>query len=239
MSDCHGQGARLVCSPALMAVDAAAFILTEGHQWLGSYPFPSGHRRYFCRQCGSQVYIRHERENQCILYLGSSDTGPVNDFFCHITPTLQRACSLFPAQQVLSKNTGEMVIPSGLDRCYGQMREVLLKASRQETATSLLLLEAGAMKAVILERDIRKNIRLSDHLESLPGSRFAILLPYTGAGAARILGERIRNSARIDAFENSLVIGSATRLPEPLAEAGVMTVIDTMFTAAERSMAQR
>ncbi|TLS66267.1 hypothetical protein FEF65_10645 [Mariprofundus erugo] len=227
----------------LLPVDAAGFMLTDGAHWLGRYAPEAGQTRFFCSQCGSQLYVTYEQQEQILLCVGTLDTDPGIRPVCHVHTsrkagwyTIRDDIPLFPGRRSLAVEAAAEAV--GLERCYHQMQQMLLQASRQETVTSLLLLWAGAEKIVPLERDIKKNIRTSDRMECLPDSRFAILLPYTGANAARILGERIRNSAKIDAFDSSLKIGMATRLPEPVDMADIMSVIDTMFVEAERGMMQ-
>ncbi len=75
---CHCQTCRKAHSAAFSSVAAVNdhdFHLT-GQTHLNSYESSPGKKRYFCSQCGSQIYAKKNGTKHLILRLGSLDDDP-------------------------------------------------------------------------------------------------------------------------------------------------------------------
>ncbi|MEZ9232504.1 GFA family protein [Vibrio amylolyticus] len=73
---CHCKTCQKAHSSAFSSVSAVKdsdFQLTTGA--LKSYESSEGKRRYFCGQCGSQIYAKRRETEHIILRLGSLDTN--------------------------------------------------------------------------------------------------------------------------------------------------------------------
>ena len=60
---------------SVAAVQDADFILSGGEH-LNSFESSKGKRRYFCSNCGTQVYAKRDNTQHIILRLGSLDDDP-------------------------------------------------------------------------------------------------------------------------------------------------------------------
>ncbi|MBN0986677.1 GFA family protein [Amphritea pacifica] len=75
---CHCQTCRKAHGAAFSSVSAVPdsdFIL-EGEALLSSYESSPGKRRFFCSECGSQIYAKRDNTQHIILRLGSLDDDP-------------------------------------------------------------------------------------------------------------------------------------------------------------------
>ncbi len=73
---CHCKTCRKAHGSAFSSVAAVQdndFNLINSHS-LKSYPSSAGKHRYFCSNCGSQIYAKRENTPHIILRLGSVDT---------------------------------------------------------------------------------------------------------------------------------------------------------------------
>lgn len=83
---CHCETCRKAHGAAfssVASVDDADFQLT-GSEILNSYESSSGKDRYFCSNCGTQVYAKRNGSDHIILRLGSLDNDPDSDEINHI-----------------------------------------------------------------------------------------------------------------------------------------------------------
>ena len=70
------------------AFSSVAFVAAEGFRLLGaenlnSYESSSGKHRFFCKNCGTQVYAKRENADYVVLRLGSLDTALPNKEIAH------------------------------------------------------------------------------------------------------------------------------------------------------------
>lgn len=75
---CHCQTCRKAHAAAFSSVAQVkkADILFSGSHHLNSFESSSGKRRYFCSNCGSQMYSQRDGHKHLVLRLGSLDTHP-------------------------------------------------------------------------------------------------------------------------------------------------------------------
>jgi hypothetical protein len=75
---CHCETCRKAHGAAFSSVAAApdeCFSVT-GTEHLSFYESSIGKRRYFCSQCGSQIYSKREGAKHIVLRLGTLDSDP-------------------------------------------------------------------------------------------------------------------------------------------------------------------
>ena len=75
---CHCKTCRKAHGAAfssVAAVDDADFHLSGGEH-LGSFESSTGKKRYFCSNCGTQLYAKRDNTAHIILRLGSLDNNP-------------------------------------------------------------------------------------------------------------------------------------------------------------------
>lgn len=83
---CHCQTCRKAHGSAfssVAAVDDCDFLLV-GHGVLKSFESSEGKQRFFCQDCGTQIYAKRENTAHIILRLGSLDDDPESAEKCHI-----------------------------------------------------------------------------------------------------------------------------------------------------------
>jgi hypothetical protein len=83
---CHCQTCRKAHGSAFSSVAAVSdsdFKLA-GERMLSSFESSKGKRRYFCSNCGTQIYAKRENTQHVILRLGSLDVDPSSREKAHI-----------------------------------------------------------------------------------------------------------------------------------------------------------
>lgn len=83
---CHCKTCRKAHGAAfssVAAVDDSDFKLSGGDM-LNAFESSKGKRRYFCSNCGTQVYAKREGTGHVILRLGSLDSDPCSREKSHI-----------------------------------------------------------------------------------------------------------------------------------------------------------
>ncbi len=83
---CHCVTCRKAHGAAFSSVAAVQnedFTLT-GEENLNRFESSSGKHRYFCSNCGTQIYAKRDKTNHIILRLGSLDSDPMTKERSHI-----------------------------------------------------------------------------------------------------------------------------------------------------------
>ncbi|MFB9886271.1 GFA family protein [Balneatrix alpica] len=83
---CHCETCRKAHGSAFSSVAAVADADFElsGNEHLKSFESSKGKRRYFCANCGTQVYAKRDGTQHIILRLGSLDDDPKSKERSHI-----------------------------------------------------------------------------------------------------------------------------------------------------------
>lgn len=83
---CHCETCRKAHGSAFSSVAAVSEIDFEvtGSSSLRSYESSKGKMRYFCSNCGTQIYAKRDGQSHIILRLGSLDTDPASKEVNHI-----------------------------------------------------------------------------------------------------------------------------------------------------------
>ncbi|WP_305857611.1 GFA family protein [Balneatrix alpica] len=83
---CHCETCRKAHGSAFSSVAAVADADFElsGNEHLKSFESSKGKRRYFCANCGTQVYAKRDGSQHIILRLGSLDDDPKSKERSHI-----------------------------------------------------------------------------------------------------------------------------------------------------------
>ena len=87
ITHCHCTECRKAHGAAFSTVSNVLideFQFTSGTELLRSFESSPGKRRYFCVQCGSQIYAYREGQKHYILRLGTLDDDPGNRAINHI-----------------------------------------------------------------------------------------------------------------------------------------------------------
>lgn len=87
ITHCHCTTCRKAHGAAFSSVAAieSTFIkFTSGQELLKSYQSSPGKHRYFCSNCGSQIYAQRENQSHYILRLGTLDKVPEINAIDHI-----------------------------------------------------------------------------------------------------------------------------------------------------------
>ena len=83
---CHCQTCRKAHGAAFSSVAAVSdndFRLNDAGM-LSSFESSAGKKRYFCQNCGTQIYAKRENTKHIILRLGSLDSDPSSSEKAHI-----------------------------------------------------------------------------------------------------------------------------------------------------------
>lgn len=83
---CHCQTCRKAHGAAFSSVAAVAdnHFSVSGREQLASFESSKGKRRYFCSNCGTQLYAKRDNTQHVILRLGSLDDDPGSQEKSHI-----------------------------------------------------------------------------------------------------------------------------------------------------------
>lgn len=90
---CHCETCRKAHSAAFSSVAAVADsdFSVQGREHLNSYESSPGKQRFFCSNCGSQIYAKRDGASHVILRLGCLDDDPQAKEQNHIWVS-QKAC---------------------------------------------------------------------------------------------------------------------------------------------------
>ncbi len=83
---CHCETCRKAHGAAFSSVASVKDddFKVSGEEWLSSFESSAGKQRYFCRQCGTQIYAKRDGTEHIILRLGSLDDDPSSHDGGHI-----------------------------------------------------------------------------------------------------------------------------------------------------------
>ncbi|MEH6649926.1 MAG: GFA family protein [Motiliproteus sp.] len=83
---CHCETCRKAHSSAFSSVAAVndSDFKLSGNELLSSFESSEGKRRYFCSNCGTQIYAKRDNTEHVILRLGSLDADPMSREKNHI-----------------------------------------------------------------------------------------------------------------------------------------------------------
>lgn len=79
ITNCHCTSCRKAHSAAFSSVAAVKIkdiSFTSGYELLKAFESSAGKKRYFCTNCGSQIYAHREGQEHFILRLGTLDDDP-------------------------------------------------------------------------------------------------------------------------------------------------------------------
>jgi hypothetical protein len=225
---------------------------TSGKELLKYHESSPGKKRFFCSNCGSQIYAKREDQNHYIFRMGTIDfdpgVRPTQHIFVRYKAPWYNIHDEFPEypEWPPHRSPSTPTIPAGYEKFFDSMEEILRLAARKRSFTSLLLIDATTAGNEIeqnnacsfrnaIEKKIEENVRDSDQIELLGESTYAVLLPYTDAKAALILAERIRNMAKAISHETVTSIGVATLQPDQLNSMDLTTGINDILMMVERA----
>jgi len=235
------QKAHATAFSSVAAVQAGEFSFTSGESLLKYYESSPGKKRWFCSNCGSQIYAKRDDQEHYIWRMGTIDgdpgTRPTQHIFTRYKADWYHIHDDIPeydewADSAASDNE------NGDFHCALQM--MLEQAVCHATPASLLWLESqagGQEISGILDQEIRRNIRKSDSFEMLDAHICAILLPYTDATASMILAERILNAMKSHTADVTFSIGAATATLDLLRQSENSDHIHTLISMAQTANA--
>jgi len=252
ITHCHCptcQKAHATAFSSVSSVQLDDLKFTAGGKLLKFFESSPGKKRYFCSNCGSQIYAKREDQNHYIFRMGTIDGDPgirpaQHIFTRHKAPwyCLHDDIPEFsewptPSQESSSTTAAEF------EQLHTTLRATLHLAIKREASTSLLLLkvhlrENEAMTQELSEtikHEIRGSVRASDIIEPMNESGFAVLLPYTDARAAQILQERIRKTVTTATQQTTFSIGAATLQADQLNQMGITECVDALINKSEQA----
>ncbi|PIP03344.1 MAG: hypothetical protein COW18_01395 [Zetaproteobacteria bacterium CG12_big_fil_rev_8_21_14_0_65_54_13] len=250
---CHCPTCRKAHASAFSSVatvQLADLTFTAGEALLKNYESSPGKRRYFCSNCGSQIYARREDQQHYIFRMGTVDgdpgTRPARHIFTRYKAPWYNIGEDLPEHlewPPQAEPDPGAAAPDEYRQLHLLMHETLNLAARKGAATSLLLLNVDLSKEQselaqllrVIHHQIRLNVRDSDMIEPLAESRFAVLLPYTDAKASMILAERIRNTVKGVMHGAIASIGAATVKSEHLNSDELTLAVDQIIRMAEKA----
>ncbi|MDQ6995944.1 MAG: GFA family protein [Mariprofundus sp.] len=254
ITHCHCPSCRKAHAAAFSsaaAVQLEDLIFTAGEALLKSFESSAGKRRYFCSNCGSQIYAKREDQNHYIFRMGTidgdPDARPARHIFTRYKALWYNIHDDLP--EYFEWPTQEQPDPpmasAEYQHLYEMMNETLHLAARKYASTSLLLLMLDMREeqtdfqrlAREINHEIKLNVRDSDMIERLAPCRFAVLLPYTDVKASMILAERIRNTIKAVTRNYCAVasIGAGTLKCDQLDADNMIANIDELITMAKKS----
>jgi len=257
ITHCHCpscQKAHASAFSSVAAVQLNDLVVTAGEELLKHYESSPGKKRYFCSNCGSQIYARREDQGHYIFRMGTIDgdpgTRPAQHIFTRYKApwyNIHDDIPEFPEWAVETSTTP--LAPKGQEQLYQSIMATLTQAVRQETATSLLLIAFNTEEQAANNSEqaksgnmtdryhaIKNNVRDSDDVEQINNISYAVLLRYTDANAAIILAERICNCIKrnADSTGSCIHIGAATLHPDQLGKDTAMT--DEIIRMGEKAL---
>ena len=263
ISHCHCPTCRKAHAAAFAsaaAIKAESLEFTSGESSLQYYESSPGKRRYFCPNCGSHIYSSINGGECYLVSVGTldSDPGPClsHHVFTHYKVSWYNSQDTIPEYKEAPENRADngQMSSSSLN-LLGQINAALNSARKRVTTTSLLLLEIDHFRLfgdnygedrteeaiVATAAAITKNIREADTAALYGDNGFAVLLPYTDAAAAIMIGERIRKIIQSIASlpqQITASIGIASVTPDVLYEGNPTVVSKALIEHAELALHQ-
>ncbi len=254
ITHCHCPSCRKAHASAFSSVAVVQLedlTVIAGEALLKFYESSPGKRRYFCSNCGSQIYAKREDQDHYVFRMGTIDGDPGARPVQHIFTRYKAAWYKLHDDLPEYLEWPPQVQPDApaahvkYKHLYALMNEVFKEAARKEASTSLLLLmidistEEAEQQGLAreLHHRIELNVRESDMIDLLGDSQFAVILPYTDARASMILAERIRNAFKgmIQIHGGACSIGAATVMCDRLHMDKLMLSIDELVAMAEKA----
>lgn len=251
ITHCHCpscQKAHATAFSSVSSVQPDDMKFTAGKALLKFYESSPGKKRYFCSNCGSQIYAKREDQKHYILRMGTVDGDPGIRPAQHIF-TRYRApwynihddIPEFPEWPTSPQESGPTTTED--EQLHSILKATLHLAAKREGCTSLLLLRVHLPEneklsqelSETIKHEIRGSVRASDIIEPLFQDGFAVLLPYTDARATQILQERIRKTVTTATPQTRYSIGAATLQADQLNQMSINETIDAFINKAEQA----
>ena len=242
---CRKAHATAFSSVSCVQLDDLRF--TAGEELLKCHESSPGKKRYFCSNCGSQIYAKREDQDFYIFRMGTIDGDPgirpARHIFTRYKAPWYNIHDEIPVYQewAITSSDEPTIRQRDNEGFYFALRMMLEQSIRHVTPSSLLLLDIQADKQnipEILHQEICNNIRNSDSVEKLGESLYAVLLPYTNVDAALILAERILNTMKLKTVALNFSIGAATMRPDQLNPSDLQQQTQVIIRMAEKANTQ-
>lgn len=251
ISHCHCPTCRKAHAAAFAssaAIQAESLEFTSGESQLHYYESSPGKRRYFCPNCGSHIYSSVSGSENYQISVGTLDSDPSPCLSHHIfthykVPWYNRQDTIPEYGEMPEETAADGQQSTSSVNLLNQINVALNAAMKRVTTTSLLLLEIDHFllygdnygeerteeAIVATAAAITKNIREADTAALYGESGFAVLLPYTDAAAAIMIGERIRK-----------IIQSIASLPQQItASVGIASVTPDLLHEGNPAVASK